>query len=189
MAVSYARAASLDFVRMENELLRSQMASPAQRAGLSDRLDGLAKSFTDDLSVVEERSSTSDERAIIAEIRALTERWNKLGQDPAPDLAERDTIAERMVNRLDMLVELTSDSSFIDRHHTTNEMAEFTYTSSAANDPRAPPVGRDYAACWRDASFGRCGRPPQSPTASPAASSTPLSPPAVTTRPASCCAR
>jgi signal transduction histidine kinase/HAMP domain-containing protein len=131
MAVSYARAASLDFVRMENELLRSQMASPAQRAGLSDRLDGLAKSFTDDLSVVEERSSTSDERAIIAEIRALTERWNKLGRDTAPDLAERDAIAERMVNRLDMLVELTSDSSFIDRHHTTNEMAEFTYTSLA----------------------------------------------------------
>jgi signal transduction histidine kinase/HAMP domain-containing protein len=128
MAVSYARAASLDFVRMENELLRSQLASPAKRAELADRLGSLAKSFSEDLAVAEERSNAAGEQPVIAEIRALSEKWNKLRQDPAAN-ADRTAVAERMVNRLDMLIELTADSSFIARRHATTEMTAFTYTS------------------------------------------------------------
>ncbi|HEX3860287.1 MAG TPA: ATP-binding protein [Stellaceae bacterium] len=131
MAVSYARAASLDFVRMENALLRSRVAPPADRAELSDRLDQLEKSFIEDLNVIEERSSSEKERAVIADIRALSERWNRLRQAPALDTA-RSAIAEMMVERFDMLIELTADSSFIARHRATTQMAKMTDTSIAA---------------------------------------------------------
>jgi len=129
MAVSYARAAGLDFVRMENELLRSRLAPPAERAQLDARLDQLFKSFSEDLTVAEERSSSKGEQPVIAEIRALSEKWNKLRVDPAAD-AERTAVAERMVDRLDMLIELTADSSFIDRRRAVTEMANFAYTST-----------------------------------------------------------
>ena len=132
MAVSYARAASLDFVRMENELLRSRNASPEGQAGVRGRLDELAKSFAEDLMVVEERSGTDNQRAIITEIRILSEQWNKIRQDLSQD-ALREKIEERLVNRLDMLVELSADSSFIDRRRTTSEMTRFTSISVVAS--------------------------------------------------------
>jgi signal transduction histidine kinase/HAMP domain-containing protein len=131
MEVSYARAASLDFVRMENEILRRQMATPSQQASLGKGLDQLANSFTEDLAVVEERSNKRDERAILAEIGTLNRRWDALRRDAAPG-NQRETIAERMLDRLDMLIELTADHSFVARRRATTEMGQFTYTSIAA---------------------------------------------------------
>ena len=129
MAVSYARAASLDFVRMENELLRSRLAAPAERGDLDRKLDQLFKSFADDLTVAEDRSSSAEEQPVIAEIRTLGERWNKLRADPAAD-TERTAVAERMVDRLDMLIELTADGSFIERRRSVTKMGNFAYSSA-----------------------------------------------------------
>jgi signal transduction histidine kinase/HAMP domain-containing protein len=128
MAVSYARAASLDFVRAENELLRSRLATTTDQTDPTDRLDQLTKSFSEDLDVAEERSATREEQPVIAEIRALSDRWNRLRQNPAAD-AERKAVVERMLDRLDMLIELTADSSFIARHRATTAMTTFTSTS------------------------------------------------------------
>jgi signal transduction histidine kinase len=131
MAVSYARAASLDFDRMGKELLRNRIAGLEDRDVASGQLDQISKSFADDLTVVEERSSGNDVLAILSGIRALSKRWNELGRDPALD-SEREIVAEKILNRLDMLIELTNDSSFIARRRATTEMTQFTYMSVAA---------------------------------------------------------
>jgi len=131
MTVSYARAASVDFARMDEEVLRRTIAPKGDQPAIDQQLNQLATSFAEDLAVVEERSSAAGERTAIDEIRGLVAQWTTLRYSPdgAGDIG---AIAQKIAERLDMLMEQAADNSFVARRKATTQMAEFTYTSSAA---------------------------------------------------------
>ncbi len=132
MTVSYARSASLDFSRMETELLRLDEAAPDARAAIEAKLDGFAAAFSGDLGVVEERSLAPDERTTITGIRGPVARWNAL-RHAGPDVsAMRDGLAEQIIEQLDMLTELTADHSFVARRKALTKMNLFRYSSYGA---------------------------------------------------------
>ncbi|HZW52089.1 MAG TPA: HAMP domain-containing protein, partial [Rudaea sp.] len=131
MAVSYARSASLDFSRMETALLRRSAAQPGDRSAITLTLDKMEEGFAADLRVVADRSRTADERRLIAEIRALATRWRQL-RDTGSDRDERDAIGRRIIEWLDMLIEITTDHGFIARRIAMTNVARFSYGSIAA---------------------------------------------------------
>jgi signal transduction histidine kinase/HAMP domain-containing protein len=137
MAVSYARSASLDFSRMESELLRRSIAPPRGRSAIDDTLDKLGVGFAEDLEVVAERSSEPDEQRLIEEIGDLAARWRAL-RDPGENAAAaaaadaRDAIGRDIIARLDMLIEVTTDHGFIARRQAITSVQRFTYGSVAA---------------------------------------------------------
>ncbi|HZT88573.1 MAG TPA: ATP-binding protein [Stellaceae bacterium] len=132
MAVSFARAASLDFARMDKELLQRSIAAPQEQAAIDERLDKLAANFAGDLAVVEERALGPDERDEIRDIRALAERWTALRKRVSAPTRATDAVAEQIIERLDMLIELTADHSFVARRKAVMSMQRFTYSSIAA---------------------------------------------------------
>jgi hypothetical protein len=114
MAVNFDRAASLDFVEMDKELIRRSGSSDRDRAEIDARLDRLAKTFDEDLAVANERSLYGDEKALIKEIGDLVARWHALrlgGADRAKG-SELDRLAARIIERFDLLAELALDHSF-----------------------------------------------------------------------------
>jgi signal transduction histidine kinase/HAMP domain-containing protein len=132
MAVSFARSASLEFSRMESELLRRSIAAPGEQAASNAKLDRLAASFGEDLGVAAERSLAPDERDVIREIRTLAARWAELRDAGANAAQERDDLGEKIIERLDMLIELTADHSFVARRKAVMKMRLFTYSSFGA---------------------------------------------------------
>jgi signal transduction histidine kinase/HAMP domain-containing protein len=132
MAVSYARSASLDFSRMEAELMRRSLVPPSERAAINGAVDKLAESFSSDLEVVAERSTTPDEQQLIKQIGALAARWRAL-RDVGNGVAEqRDAIGRRIIAQLDMLIEITTDHGFIARRIAMTKVGLYTYGSVAA---------------------------------------------------------
>ncbi|HEX3861426.1 MAG TPA: ATP-binding protein [Stellaceae bacterium] len=132
MTVSYARSASLDFSRMETETLRRSVAPPGARAPIDARLDGLITNFDGDLGVVDERSLASDERDMIRRIRDLENQWVELRRADDVAIAKRNDLAEKIIEHLDMLIELTADHSFVARRKALTKMKLFTYSSFGA---------------------------------------------------------
>jgi signal transduction histidine kinase/HAMP domain-containing protein len=128
MAINYARSASLTFAQMDKEALRGSDAPKPDRAAVSRRLDELSTSFLEDLAVAEERSLSGDERAIIGEIRAAAARWDALRRSPAAADAELEAAAANIIERFDMLIELTVEHSFIARREAISATADFKYT-------------------------------------------------------------
>jgi signal transduction histidine kinase/HAMP domain-containing protein len=131
MAVSYARAASADFSRMDKELLRRRFAPPADQATIDQELDQLSTTFAEDLDVVEKLSKAADERMAAEEVRILAAQWTALRHSPA-GVGDIEAIARKLDERLDILMERAADNSFVSRREATTRMARFTYTTSAA---------------------------------------------------------
>src|SRR5271163_2544478 len=75
MAINFARAASVDFLQMENDTLRAAQSSPAQSAKLDKDIDSVASTLSDDLDVADERATANDERNVIHKIRSLVKTW------------------------------------------------------------------------------------------------------------------
>jgi signal transduction histidine kinase/HAMP domain-containing protein len=130
MAVSYARAASLDFERIEKEQLRRSFVDTEEQAAIDVKINQLGKSFTDDLAVVDARSTAADERVLIIEIRQLIDHWVALRKNLSR-AEELVAVAEKIVSRLDMLIELTADNSFIVRRQAISQMDRFRNISFA----------------------------------------------------------
>lgn len=131
MAVSFARTAALDFTRMDKELLRRRGAAEGERAAIDAKLDHLATSFAEDLAVVDERSASDQEKTVIGQIRDLAAQWNALRTGHI-EPAALEAVDEQMIERLDMLVELTADHSFVARRKAVDTMARFTWLSGGA---------------------------------------------------------
>src|ERR1700754_1863046 len=74
-AINYARAASVDFVQMEQQVLARELAEAKDRPRIDARIDALTETFFEDLDVAQERLTAEDEHKVVAEIRALVERW------------------------------------------------------------------------------------------------------------------
>src|ERR1700761_2649050 len=75
MAINYARAAQSDFILMQMAELRYEHAPPGQKSAIGNDVSDLAKTFSEDLGVAEQRSLNDDEQRLIREIKPLVTRW------------------------------------------------------------------------------------------------------------------
>jgi signal transduction histidine kinase/HAMP domain-containing protein len=124
-AISYARAASVDFVEMQKTVLLERAAAAQARPAFARKIDDLTSTFFDDLDVAEQRLDAGDERAIVRQIRGLVGAWQQSHQ--AGHAAELDRIGDRVLDRFDMLVELNADHSFVGRRKAVWAIGYFKY--------------------------------------------------------------
>jgi len=134
VAIDYARSASFAFAQMDKERLRRELVAVDQRAAIDNRIEQLTKTFFDDLAVADERSLSSDERAIIEQIRIMVSAWNELRLSKAEHGAagDLDPLAEKIAERFELLIEKTIDHSFVERRKAVSAVANFKYTTVAA---------------------------------------------------------
>jgi signal transduction histidine kinase/HAMP domain-containing protein len=134
MAINFDRAASLDFVEMDKALVQRMAASEPDRAPIDDRIDHLSQTFTDDLAVASARSQPGDEQVVIRQIRDLVARWNDLrlaGVTPSSG-KELDKLAAQVIGQFDMLAELATGNSFVERRKVVSAIDNFRSSSLAA---------------------------------------------------------
>jgi signal transduction histidine kinase/HAMP domain-containing protein len=131
MEVNFARTAALDFNRMDKELLRRAQAPQSELPAIDRRLDQLAISFGEDMNVVDERFDLPGGKAVIDEIRRLAGQWNAQRASAAGPAALHG-LSETILERLDMLVELTTDNSFVARRRVVDTMTRFSYVTISA---------------------------------------------------------
>ena len=134
MAINYDRAASLDFAGMDKELIRRAAAATDQeRAAIDKKIEHLSKLFNDDLAVAAARSVYDDEKAVIGQIQDLVAQWNELRRKPvAASIKDLGTLAAKVMERFDVLAELATGHSFVQRRKVVADVAFFEYTSAAA---------------------------------------------------------
>ncbi|HTT99791.1 MAG TPA: ATP-binding protein [Rhizomicrobium sp.] len=126
-AINYARAASVDFVQMEQGVLKRKLAAHAERATIDKQIDEYTATFFDDLDVAEERLESPDELTIVKQIRPLVKQWQTAwrkseseGTDPA-----LDALDAKIMERFDMLIELNADHSFVGRRKSVSAIQDF----------------------------------------------------------------
>ncbi|MBV9017292.1 MAG: HAMP domain-containing protein [Alphaproteobacteria bacterium] len=134
MEINYGRAASLDFAEMDKEAIRRATATTdRERAAIDTRIDHFAKLFTEDLGVAAARSQYDDEKSALAQIHDLVGSWNELRREPwviyGRDLAP---LAAKIMERFDLLAELATGHSFVQRRRVVSDVTFFQYTSTAA---------------------------------------------------------
>jgi len=131
MAINYARAASVDFVQMQQGVLRHRMAAPQDYAAIDRDIADLADTFFADLDIAQARSSAQDERVVTAQIRGLVRQWQAVRkQGPASgDNAKLDALGKRIMDRFDMLIELNTDHSFVGRRKAVWLIGYFKYAT------------------------------------------------------------
>jgi len=134
MAINYDRAASLDFAGMDKEMLRrAGAATDQERAAIDKKIEHLSKLFGEDLAVAAARSVHDDEKAVIAQIHDLVDRWNELRRSPgAASIKDLGAVAAKVMERFDVLAELATGHSFVQRRKVVADVAFFEYTSGAA---------------------------------------------------------
>jgi two-component system cell cycle sensor histidine kinase PleC len=134
MALNFERAASLDFAEMDRELIRRAIAPDAERAAIDAKIERFSKTFGEDLAVAAERSMYDDERAVIAQIGRLVAQWNELRLGPAKTetAAELDKLSATVFERFDLLAELATGHSFVERRKVGTAIALFKYLGQAA---------------------------------------------------------
>jgi signal transduction histidine kinase/HAMP domain-containing protein len=129
MAISYARAAHIDFVEMQLLQQRFQEAPANARPAITAELGDIASTFSGDLDVAAQRATATDERKLIAEITPLARRWREARI--RGDLAGLEGLDNKINEKFDMLTELITDHSFIGRRQTVTNIARFKYVSIA----------------------------------------------------------
>src|SRR5437762_1372105 len=134
MAINYDRAASLDFAGMDKELIRRAAAvTDQERAAIDKKIEHLSKLFNDDLAVAAARSIYDDEKAVIGQIQDLVAQWNELRRKPGTaSVKDLGGLATKVMERFDVLAELATGHSFVQRRRVVANVACFEYTSAAA---------------------------------------------------------
>src|SRR5438105_5338969 len=134
MAINFGRAASLDFAEMDKEMVRRASALEPERTAIDAKIEHLSRTFGEDLAVAAARSVYADEKAVIEQIHALVARWNELRLDPGKATAadDLDSLAAKVMERFDLLAELATGHSFVQRRQVVSAIAFFRYSSLAA---------------------------------------------------------
>jgi signal transduction histidine kinase/HAMP domain-containing protein len=127
MAINFARAASVDFLQMENDTLRAEQSSSVQSAKLDKDIDGIASTLSDDLDVADERATANDERNVIHKIRTLVGTWQStrhaaISSGRTPDLAALD---KNILDQFDLLIEFNADHGFVSRREAITHIGGF----------------------------------------------------------------
>jgi len=134
MAINFDRAASLDFAEMDKALVQRTGASEVDRAMIDARIEQLSRTFAEDLAVAAARSLADDEKVVIQQIQRLVARWNDLrqGRDRSSTPDELDQLATQVLRQFDMLAELATGHSFVERRKVMAAIGNFRYSSLAA---------------------------------------------------------
>jgi signal transduction histidine kinase len=134
MAINYGRAASLDFAEMDKEVMRREAAgTDRERAAIDAKIDHLGKLFNEDLAVAAARSLHDDEQGALGQIHDLVARWNELRREPwAVYSRDLGPLAAKIVERFDVLAELATGHSFVQRRRVVSDVEFFQYTSAGA---------------------------------------------------------
>ncbi len=134
MAIYFGRAASLDFAEMDKEMVRRSSALEQERAAIDAKIEHLSKTFGEDLAVAAGRSLFDDEKAVIEQIHELVARWNEMRLDPGKATAgdDLDSLAAKVMGRFDLLAELATGHSFVERRKVVSAVDFFKYSSLAA---------------------------------------------------------
>ena len=129
MAINYARAASVDFVQMEQDVLRRKLAPKSEHPAIDKDIDDLTDTFFGDLEVAQQRLDANDERQVAGEIRHLVKDWRAqwvksehAGTDPV-----LDALDAKILERFDFLIELNTDHSFVGRRKAVWSIDNFKY--------------------------------------------------------------
>jgi signal transduction histidine kinase/HAMP domain-containing protein len=126
MAINFARAASVDFLQMQNAALRAKL-TPAQEPQIAKDIDNIAATLSDDLDVADQRATAEDEHNVISRIRALVAEWQTArhtaeNADRAPDLS---TLDKKILDQFDLLIEFNADHGFISRREAIDHIGGF----------------------------------------------------------------
>ena len=134
MAINYGRAASLDFAEMDKEVMRREAAgTDRERAAIDAKIDHLGKLFNEDLAVAAARSLHDDEQGALGQIHDLVARWNELRREPwAVYSRDLGPLAAKIVERFDVLAELATGHSFVQRRRVVSDVEFFQYTGAGA---------------------------------------------------------
>jgi signal transduction histidine kinase len=130
MAINYARAAQSDFILMQMAELRYEHAAPERQGSIAGEISSLAGTFSDDLSVAEQRSLNDDEKHLIREIRPLVTHWRD--QRDKVDIAQLEKIAQQIDDKFDLLIELNTDHSYVGRRKTVTNIQSYEYLTAGA---------------------------------------------------------
>ena len=125
MAISFARAAHLDFAEMQLAEMRFEHAEPSERPAIAAEIANYYETFNDDLDVAAERSPEADEQAIIRQIRPLVKNWREARA--RGDMAERARLDAEIDGKFDLLIEYNTDHGFIGRRQTITNIARYKY--------------------------------------------------------------
>ena len=132
MSISYARLALSSFTAMELAVTQRRIASePEQRVAFDVRLAELSRSLSEDISVAEERSTSSRAVKAAQETRGAVDEWNALrlrllsGAEGDADYAALDSRATAVVNAIDNLVELTAEDGFRGRQRALSSIETY----------------------------------------------------------------
>jgi signal transduction histidine kinase/HAMP domain-containing protein len=133
MAINFARAASLDFVQMQQAVLERRLAPAAARPHIDRKIDDLTATFFDDLDVAQQRLDAADELVIVRDIRALVTQWRQDWRKSERTGADADftVLDTRILDRFDRLVELNADHSFVGRRQAVWAIRDFKYAMIA----------------------------------------------------------
>jgi signal transduction histidine kinase/HAMP domain-containing protein len=134
MAVNYARSASLDFAQMDKELLHRDLVPESERAAIDRRLTQLTTTFFEDLAIADERSQSDDVHVVIAEIGRLVTQWDELRRrGGGGTISEQlNRLSEQVIQRFDLLTELTVGHTFVTRRKAVSAMSDFRTISITA---------------------------------------------------------
>jgi hypothetical protein len=127
MAISYARAAHTDFTEMQVLEQRFEQAPAERKSAITAEINDVTATFNDDLDVAEQRANSGDERRLIAEIRPLVKQWQQVRV--RGDHAALEHLDTEIDAKFDLLTELITDHSFVNRRQTVTNIANFKYTS------------------------------------------------------------
>ena len=122
MAINFARSAQLEFAQMDHDLRRmSYTTDLEQRRRYEKRIEEQHRTFDDDLKVAQERSLSARSVATIRDISRLSGEWHMMREElqreglDAAELARLDQVAAHIVEKFDLLIDLTAGDGFLIR--------------------------------------------------------------------------
>ncbi|HXS06321.1 MAG TPA: ATP-binding protein [Rhizomicrobium sp.] len=130
MAINYARAAQSDFIMLQMAELRYEHAAAKERDAIAQEISDLAVTFSDDLSVAEQRSMADDEKRLIRQIEPLVARWRAMRAKA--DIAAMEKLDQQVDDKFDLLIELNTDHSFVGRRQTVDNVSTYKYLTAGA---------------------------------------------------------
>ena len=130
MAISYSRAAHTDFTEMQVLEHRFEHAAGAERTAIAAQINDVIETFEGDLDVAAQRTTSPDEHRLIAEIQPLVKQWQ--AARTRDDHIALEKLDREIDGKFDLLTELITDHSFINRRQTVTNITNFKYASIAA---------------------------------------------------------
>ena len=132
MAINFARSASVDFLQMNNALLQLRHARDDTQDVYWNKLKQWSATFHDDVAIAAERALSARSLQIVGQIKTMVKRWQKLAETKgaAPDkhvLGELDYLTDQIIQRFDVLTELTAGQSFVERQKAVKAIGLFEY--------------------------------------------------------------